>query len=76
METYAGPYPAVLAGGGRSILCGKRDACLAGIWLVAAIDGGYSTYFLFMDVKLMLMMMKHEEKKKWKRYRLKNKFEE
>ena len=40
METYAGPYPAVLAGGGRSILCGKRDACLAGIWLVAAIDGG------------------------------------
>ena len=23
-----------------SILCGKRDACLAGIWLVAAIDGG------------------------------------
>jgi len=35
-----GPYPAVLAGGGRSILCGKRDACLAGIWLVAAIDGG------------------------------------
>lgn len=36
METYAGPYPAVLAGGGRSILCGKRDACLAGIWLVAA----------------------------------------
>ena len=29
-----------------------------------------------MDVKLMLMMMKHEEKKKWKRYRLKNKFEE
>lgn len=27
-------------GGGRSILCGKRDACLAGIWLVAAIDGG------------------------------------
>lgn len=76
METYAGPYPAVLAGGGRSILCGKRDACLAGIWLVAAIDGVGSTYFLFMDVKLMLMMMKHEEKKKWKRYRLKNKFEE
>lgn len=25
---------------GGSILCGKRDACLAGIWLVAAIDGG------------------------------------
>lgn len=75
METYAGPYPAVLAGGGRSILCGKRDACLAGIWLVAALMVG-STYFLFMDVKLMLMMMKHEEKKKWKRYRLKNKFEE
>ena len=33
------------------------------------------SYFLFMDVKLMLMMMRHEEKKKWKRYRLKNKFE-
>ncbi len=76
METYAGPYPAVLAGGGRSILCGKRDACLAGIWLVAAMLMVGSTYFLFMDVKLMLMMMKHEEKKKWKRYRLKNKFEE
>lgn len=75
METYAGPYPAVLAGGGRSILCGKRDACLAGIWLVLPLMVG-STYFLFMDVKLMLMMMKHEEKKKWKRYRLKNKFEE
>ena len=25
---------------GVYILCGKRDACLAGIWLVAAIDGG------------------------------------
>ena len=31
---------------------------------------------LLMDVKLMLMIMRHEEKKKWKRYRLKNKFEE
>ena len=69
METYAGPYPAVLAGGGRSILCGKRDACVwqeYGWWLPLMVG---STYFLFMDVKLMLMMMKHEEKKKWKRYR-------
>lgn len=75
METYAGPYPAVLAGGGRSILCGKRDAVWQeyGWWLPLMVG---STYFLFMDVKLMLMMMKHEEKKKWKRYRLKNKFEE
>lgn len=47
METYAGPYPAVLAGGGRSILCGKRDACLAGIWLVAAIDGGWHLLSLY-----------------------------
>ena len=39
METYAGAYPAVLAGGGRSILYGKRDACLARIWLVADADG-------------------------------------
>lgn len=81
METYAGAYPAVLAGGGRSILYGKRDACLARIWLVADADGGWlmlmvgGTYFLFMDVKLMLLMIRHEEKKKWKRYRLKNKFE-
>ncbi len=26
--------------GVAGVLCGKRDACLAGIWLVAAIDGG------------------------------------
>ena len=45
----------------------------SGWWLPLMVG---STYFLFMDVKLMLMMMKHEEKKKWKRYRLKNKFEE
>ena len=32
--------------------------------------------FSFMDVRLMVMIMRHEEKKKWKRYRLKNKFEE
>lgn len=44
-----------------------------GWWLPLMVG---STYFLFMDVKLMLMMMIHEEKKKWKRYRLKNKFEE
>lgn len=47
METYAGPYPAVLAGGGRSILCGKRDACLAGIWLVATIDGWWHLLSLY-----------------------------
>ena len=75
METYAGPYPAVLAGGGRSILCGNEMPVWQeyGWWLPLIVG---STYFLFMDVKLMLMMMKHEEKKKWKRYRLKNKFEE
>ena len=44
METYAGAYPAVLAGGGRSILCGKRDACLAGIRWVAADDGGWHLF--------------------------------
>ena len=43
-------------------------------WLLLMMVGG--TYFLLMDVKLMLMIMRHEEKKKWKRYRLKNKFEE
>lgn len=40
METYACADFAVLAGSGMGILYGKRDACLAGIWLVAAIDGG------------------------------------
>lgn len=44
-----------------------------GWWLFLMIFG---TYFLFMDVRLMVMIMRHEEKKKWKRYRLKNKFEE
>lgn len=44
-----------------------------GWWLFLTMSG---TYFLFMDVKLLLIMMRHEEKKKWKRYRLKNKFEE
>ena len=44
-----------------------------GWWLFLMIFG---TYFLFMDVRLMVMSMCHEEKKKWKRYRLKNKFEE
>ena len=34
------------------------------------------TYFLFMDVKLMLMMMRHEEKKKWKHYKLNGKIKE
>lgn len=43
-------------------------------WWLPLMGGG--TYFLFMDVKLMLIMMRHEEKRKWKRYRLKNKFEE
>ena len=44
-----------------------------GYWLPLMVGG---TYFLFMDVKLMLLMMRHEEKKKWKRYRLKNKLKE
>lgn len=44
-----------------------------GWWLLLMIGG---TYLLFMDVKLMLMMLRHEEKKKWKRYKLKNKWEE
>lgn len=39
-----------------------------GWWLMLMVGG---TYFLFMDVKLMLLMIRHEEKKKWKRYRLK-----
>ena len=34
------------------------------------------TYFLFMDVKLMLMVMRHEEKKKWKHYKLNGKIKE
>ena len=34
------------------------------------------TYFLFMDVKLMLMMMRLEEKKKWKHYKLNGKIKE
>lgn len=42
-----------------------------GWWLLLMIA---STYFLFMDVKLMLIIMRHEEKKKWKRYKLKNEF--
>ena len=44
-----------------------------GWWLFLMIFG---TYFLFMDVRLMVMIMRHEEKKKWRRYRLKNKFED
>ena len=35
-----------------------------GWWLFLMIFG---TYFLFMDVSLMVMIMRHEEKKKWKR---------
>lgn len=34
------------------------------------------TYFIFMDIKLAIMIMRHEEKKKWKRYRLKNIYRE
>ena len=41
-----------------------------GWWLMLMVGGTY-----FLDVKLMLLMIRHEEKKKWKRYRLKNKFE-
>ena len=33
-----------------------------GCWLSLMIFG---TYFLFMDVRLMVMIMRHEEKKKW-----------
>ncbi|MDE5676237.1 hypothetical protein [Phocaeicola sp.] len=44
-----------------------------GWWLALPVCG---SYFLFMDVSLMLVMLRHGEKKKWKRYRLKNKFEE
>lgn len=44
-----------------------------GWWLPLMIAG---TYFLFMDVKLMLIIMRHEEKKKWKRYKLKSEFRE
>ena len=49
--------------GVAGVYYGKRDACLAGEygWWLPLMVG--STYFLFMDVKLMLMMMKHEEKK-------------
>ena len=39
-------------------------------WLLILMMAG--TYFLFMDVKLMLIIMRHEEKKKWKQYRLKS----
>lgn len=74
METYAGPYPAVLAGGGVYYAVNEMPVWQEYGWWLPLMVG--STYFLFMDVKLMLMMMKHEEKKKWKRYRLKNKFEE
>lgn len=42
-------------------------------WLTLMFAG---TYFLFMDVKLMLIIMRHEEKKKWKRYKLKKDFRE
>ena len=38
-----------------------------GWWLFLMIFGTIS----FMDVRLMVMIMCHEEKKKWKRYRLK-----
>mgnify|MGYP006985996700 CR=1 FL=1 len=72
METYAGPYPAVLAGVYYAV--NEMPVWQEYGWWLPLMVG--STYFLFMDVKLMLMMMKHEEKKKWKRYRLKNKFEE
>lgn len=44
-----------------------------GWWLSLMIAG---TYFLFMDVKLMLIIVRHEEKKKWKRYKLGSKFKE
>ena len=37
----------LLAGGGRSILYGKRDACLARIWLVADADGGWHLFSIY-----------------------------
>lgn len=46
-KRMAGAYPAVLAGGGRSILYGKRDACLARIWLVADADGGWHLFSIY-----------------------------
>ena len=44
-----------------------------GWWLPLMIIG---TYFLLMDVKLMLIILRHEEKKKWKRYKLNSKISE
>ena len=41
-----------------------------GGWLPLMIGG---TFLLLMDVKLAVMMMRHEEKKKWKRYKLNDK---
>ena len=69
-----GVYPAVLAGSGSSNYVVNGDACLAGgARLVAADDGGWHLFSID-GRKLMLMIMRHEEKKKWKRYRLKSKF--
>lgn len=44
-----------------------------GWWFPFMVAG---TYFLFMDVKLMWMVMRHEEKKKWKHYKLSSKIKE
>lgn len=75
METYAGPYPAVLAGvAGVYYAVNEMPVWQEYGWWLPLMVG--STYFLFMDVKLMLMMMKHEEKKKWEAVSVKNKFEE
>ena len=40
-----------------------------GCWLSLMIF--WNLFFFFMDVRLMVMIMRHEEKKKMERYRLK-----
>ncbi len=62
METYAGAYPAVLAGGGRSIYVVNEMPVWQeyGWWLMLMVGG---TYFLFMDVKLMQLMINMRRKR-------------
>lgn len=75
MEIHVGSYFLLLDRYNCSILSCEPCCHMGwyGWWLFLMIFG---TYFLFMDVRLMVMIMRHEEKKKWKRYWLKNKFEE
>lgn len=75
METYAGALTLLFWLGVAGVYYMVNEMPVwqeYGWWLMLMVGG---TYFLFMDVKLMLLMIRHEEKKKWKRYRLKNKFE-